>query len=126
MIFRPVGKFGALKVNIMLKLLNSCLRPIRETIQLVQDIWKMGRGLIKRQLLERAEANGYAAETASTVRIGTSDLRFYEHGVARELQREGRGNVRGGTFSVSVCTLPPAVRMAMELRALSMPRGWNS
>ena len=126
MIFRPIRKFGAFKVNIMLTFLNSCLRAVPEAIQLVQGIWKVGRSFIKSQLLERAEANGYAAQTASTVRIGTSDLRFYEHGVARELQREGRGNVRGGTFSVSVCTLPPAVRMAMELRALSMPRGWKS
>jgi hypothetical protein len=109
----------------MLKPLNKCLRAVRETIQLIQDIGKMSRGFIRRQLLERAEASGYAAETASTVRIGVARVRFYEHGAARELQREGHGIVQDGFFSVSVCTLDPGVRMAMELRALSMPRGWN-
>ena len=47
----------------MLKLLNECLRTVRETIQLVHDIGKMRRGFIKGQLLERAEASETRSDT---------------------------------------------------------------
>lgn len=105
----------------MIEQLGKIIEITHELFALIRDVAASIRGTIKEHLLRRAETVARSAPTASTVRIGTVPLRFYERGAAQELQRAGRGVIRGDCFEAPVSTMHPGVTLAAHLRTLHAP-----
>ena len=101
------------------------MNPVDWFVSAIEALRKLYNWLVKGHLRNRSEAAARSAPTASVIRSGCVKLHWYERPAARELQHEGHGTVSGGYYEVWVNATPPGVLMAMELRALNKPRGWN-
>jgi hypothetical protein len=96
---------------------------LEHAVSLLNQIYRIATAWIKDSLRLKGEDLAYGMQTASTMRGSRVRLSWYQMRAARELQSEGRGIIRDGYFETWVSTLPPVLRLDMQMRA---SRGWDS
>jgi hypothetical protein len=92
------------------------MNPVNSFLSAVDIFFRLYQWLVKGHLRNRSEEIARNARTASVIRGGSVELRWYEWPAARALQREGHGTIRGNRYETWVNVTPTGILMAIGMR----------
>jgi hypothetical protein len=92
------------------------MNSVNSFLSAVNIFGRLYQWLVKGHLRDRNEEIARSASTASVIRGGSVELRWYGWPAARALQREGHGTIRENRYETWVNATPTGILMAIDMR----------